>query len=385
MRVMYVAPRYHTNQIPIMKGWLEAGDEVCFVSQYSGGTEDYSVIKPVILGYSALFQVIFKGYLAVKKITGYSKENDFEFQAKFGFLPRGKFRKILQTFEPEVVILRDRSMYNVAVTTICRKQNIPCILYTQNPYLQEDDVKDDPIRRFFRSHTPQSRITPVWGSRKLEKNGISKNTWYVPFVIEPCLSPEQKEHFQHQQVQILEVGKFEIRKNHEMLLQLAEELRDKTAFHITIAGEAVTEKQRKHLEKLKDYAKQHNIQHLVTFKTNLSREQVYEEYKKADLFVLPSTREFASISQLEAMACSLPVICSDTNGTSCYVESGDNGYLFRDNDYEDFKRHVLLLVQDKDKLLTMGEKSWRLVQEKYLFTSYKKQILNVLESLKGCE
>ena len=35
MKVMYVAPRYHTNQIAIMKGWIERGDKVAF---YLGNT-----------------------------------------------------------------------------------------------------------------------------------------------------------------------------------------------------------------------------------------------------------------------------------------------------------------------------------------------------------
>ena len=52
MRFLYVAHRYHTNQAPIMKGLVEHGHEVCFISHYRGEIEDYDYITPVIAGYS---------------------------------------------------------------------------------------------------------------------------------------------------------------------------------------------------------------------------------------------------------------------------------------------------------------------------------------------
>ena len=38
------------------------------------------------------------------------------------------------------------------------------------------------------------------------------------------------------------------------------------------------------------------------------------------------------MSVLEAMAHSLPVICSDSNGTQCYIRPGENGYVFGTDD-----------------------------------------------------
>ena len=47
---------------------------------------------------------------------------------------------------------------------------------------------------------------------------------------------------------------------------------------------------------------------------------------------LPSSDEPAAVSHLEAMSHSLPVICSDSNGTRCYIRQGENGYVFRTGD-----------------------------------------------------
>ena len=381
MRVMYVAPRYHTNQIPIMKGWKEAGDEVCFVSQYRGGTEDYTVLEPIILGYSAFFRFILHLYRWIKKRMGKYRENDYNFQAKFGFLPKAAFRRLLKERRPELVILRDRSVYNIQITRECKKRGIPCLLYTQSPYLEPPEKKEDPIRHYFRSHTPAVRITPVWGTEGEKKPG----TWYVPFVIEPCQSPEEKEQSRSGKegpVRILGVGKYEPRKHHEMLIRLGAELQEqKVPFQIILAGEAVTPAQKKYLASLREEMQKQGLSGSVELKENLSRTEVYEEYRKADIFLLPSTGEFASVSQLEAMSCSLPVICSDTNGTACYVEPGENGYLFKDNDYEDFARYAVPLILDREKLKKMGQKSWELVQQKYLFSQYREVMIHILESL----
>ena len=61
MRFLYVAPRYHTNQVPIIRGLKRKGHEVCFLSQYAGKVEDYSDLTPTVIGYSGFFLFFFNG------------------------------------------------------------------------------------------------------------------------------------------------------------------------------------------------------------------------------------------------------------------------------------------------------------------------------------
>lgn len=390
MKILYVAPRFHTNQVPIMKGFLEAGDEVKFISQYQGGTEDYTVIEPVVLGYSALFNVILRLVNSLKKVTGRYRKNDFNFQAKFGFLPKRKFKRLLEKMQPDAVILRDRSVYNIAITAICKKKEIKCILYTQSPYYRVLKKDKNPIKKYFRSHTPSVEITPVLGRKAADgaKESSSagepacagENTYYVPFVIEPYLSYEKKSYFDGGQIHILGVGKYEPRKHHEMLIRIAGEFAW-LPLQVTIVGEDVTAEEHAYLQKLQESVREQGLGERVTFKCNLSREEVFREYEQADIFALPSTGEFASVSQLEAMSVSLPVICSDTNGTSCYISEGVNGYLFKDNNYDDFKEKIELLLHDKEMIKAMGKESYRLVMEEYSFANYKERLVEILKKM----
>ena len=376
MKIIYVAPRFHTNQVPIMKGWLESGDEVRFISQYAGGTEDYSVVEPTILGYSFVFRVILFFYKKWQQLRGRYRENDYNFQAKFGLLPRRKFQKIVKEFQPDMVIIRDRSLYNIAITGICKNKNICCILYTQTPLWESVNEKNDIVRRYFRSHTPMLRMTPVLGEAKKEGTIVKEGSFYIPFVIEPEMDYRERIYSMDKPIRLLDVGKYEKRKHHEYLLELALEHKDKQDIHVTIVGEAVTKEQLTFLNKLQMFVQENGIEEMITFRKNLTREEVGEEYKAADLFLLPSTGEFASVSQLEAMAYSLPVVVSSTNGTACYVEQSGNGYIFEDNSYEDFKRCAELLL-DRKRIAAMGKRSYELVEERYSFPQYKEAVLRM--------
>lgn len=48
----------------------------------------------------------------------------------------------------------------------------------------------------------------------------------------------------------------------------------------------------------------------------------------ADLFLLPSEQESFGLTALEAMACGVPVICTETGGLPEVISHGETGYLF---------------------------------------------------------
>lgn len=385
MNVMYIAPRYHTNQVPIIEGFHKAGDQVEFISQYAGGTEDYSTLEPAILGYPGYFRLVLSVYKKIKKILG-KTGSEFMFQSKFGPLPRRKFENILKEKKPEIVIMRDRSLYSIGVTSACKKAGIPALLYTQSPLWEEGEEKGGIIRWFFRSKTPKMRITPVLGNENSENARVKPGSYYVPFVMEPHMSYEEKEHFVDEKIQILGVGKYVGQKRHEMILRLAEDLKNRqpfVPFHITIVGEVVTPEQKEYIASMEKFIKEHKLEQYITLKRNFTMKQVYEEYRRTDIFVLPSKGEVASISHLEAMSCSLPVICSDSNGTACYIEQGVNGYIFNDAEYEDFRKYVEQLIDDRNKIISMGKASYGFVVERHKFENYKGKILEIEKRLRG--
>lgn len=123
------------------------------------------------------------------------------------------------------------------------------------------------------------------------------------------------------------------------------------------------------------------MEDMAVVKTNIARRDMEKEYLAADLYVIPSTLEMASVSQLEAMSYALPVIVSDTNGTACYVEVGITGLWFQDCDEEDLFRKVDEMLSDRTRMLAMGAAGYRAVAEKYDFEHYYNTIMQMRERI----
>ena len=374
MRFLYVAPRYHTNQVPIMRGLKKEGHEVCFISQYAGKMEDYTDVTPVVVGYSKLYLMLDACYM---KLMGKKDKRAGDRKIKCGFPPVFKLAKAIRESGADVAILRERSVYSVFAELLCRKYHIPTILYNQSP-LWEDRIKNDLPHRIMRALTPKVRMTPVMGTRS-EKKVIEPGAGFVPFVMEPEMAPEERMWVRDGVIRIFTIGKYETRKNQQMMIEAVEELAKRYPLHLTVAGECSTDAHRAYYDGLVKYIASHGLEDKVTLLSNLNRQEVGEEYRKADLFVIPSTLEPASISQLEAMAYSLPVICGDKNGTACYVENGINGWQFADNDKAALIEAVEKIVSDAEGMKRMGSESYRLIREKYQIGSYLQGIERLRE------
>ena len=378
MRFLYIAPRYHTNQAPIMKNLIENGHEVCFLSHYQGRIEDYSAVRPVILGYSKLFSLWESFYV---KVLHRNSSKAVDMKLKFGFPPIGKVRRKVKEFAPDIMIIRERSVYSIVTCLACKDLHIPSILYNQSP-LWEKEIKNDLAHRLVRAALPKVRMTPVMG---VEGHGHvrEEGAVFIPFVIEPKLKPELKQWFQGGKIHILCIGKYERRKNIRMLLEIFEELYQQYSLTLTVAGECSSKFHKEYKMQQEDFIEEHHLETNVTLLQNLSRNEIDGLYRQADLFVIPSTDEPASISQMEAMAFSVPVICSDTNGTACYVKDGESGYLFQDNNKEALKETILRMVSDRERMVEMGSKSYEEVENNCSFSRYYDSVLACMDKAKN--
>jgi N-acetyl-alpha-D-glucosaminyl L-malate synthase BshA len=75
----------------------------------------------------------------------------------------------------------------------------------------------------------------------------------------------------------------------------------------------------------------------------------------ADLFLLPSEKESFGLGALEAMACNVPVVASDTGGIPEVVKHGETGFLAPVGDIDAMSAYALDILRDSARLQTMGE------------------------------
>lgn len=379
MKVIYMSHRYHTNQTTIMKGWIENGHEVRFLSQYAGKIEDYAYVKPIVVGYSALFRAfdhIYINFLRRKDPTA------IDMKLKLGVPPLFKLAKYIKEFNPDLAILRERSMYTICMNAICKHYKIPTIIYNMSP-VWDNPKKMDLAHKIVWKLTPKYRITPT-NLVGIDYTGLVKdeNAYWAPYLMEPQVPPEEKTYFANDRINIFCIGKYQERKNHQMMIEAVEELLPKYDLHLTIAGEISNHFHEEYFKKVNDYVKAHKLEDRVTFLVNLNREAVAQEYKKADVYVVPSTGEPASITVIEAMAHSVPAISGSDNGTASYIDYGKTGYVFEDNNKADLKDKLEKIICDRENLVKMGAAGYRHVKDNFQFRNYYGQIEEILKRLK---
>lgn len=116
---------------------------------------------------------------------------------------------------------------------------------------------------------------------------------------------------------------------------------------------------------LKDLCKQLNIVDQVTFTGKVQHNEVISYYQQMDVFCNLSEYESFGVSIIEAMACELPVVATETGGAKDIIVSSELGMLVGVNSLDGATKVILQLVNDADLRNKIGKKSRAHVLEKY--------------------
>lgn len=153
---------------------------------------------------------------------------------------------------------------------------------------------------------------------------------------------------------ILFVGKFRYYKGLEILIEAMKKIDG----HLLIVGTGKPER------KLKAQTSTAALRGKVTFLGEVSDEEVVVHLKSCDVLVLPSTlrSEAFGIVQLEAMACKKPVISTELETGTSYVNvHGETGLVVPPNDAAALARAIQNLLSDPGLGKEYGEAGARRV------------------------
>lgn len=348
MKILFIAPRMHTNQYPILKGLVDSGIDVRFYCFFEGATEDHSVTKPLLLKKSLISRLLC--WINKKRYN----PSDAETKNLKVFMP-GIFNviKILKHEKPDLIIARERSKCNAIVSLVCkllRFKNI--IIYNQAPvHVEYKGWKN-------RIFSPV-RYTPVKVINEKQEI-VSKapaHTYFMPFVYE-C-ADNVKHYPQHgDKIEILDVGKYRDYKNHFILVDAAFLLIKKgiLSFNITIVGQVTNQSEKEYYDSLLKYVSEKNLDNYVSLKHSIPYSEMNSLYSKSDILVLPSKKEVAGMVVIESMANGLCTISTDNNGTACYVLESGGGDLFNHKSAEDLaeklQKYIInpIMLQDAGRM-----------------------------------
>lgn len=166
-------------------------------------------------------------------------------------------------------------------------------------------------------------------------------------------------------LKIICVARLIKRKGINYLLEALGDLKNED-FILTIIGDG------KEKESLKKLAKNLKIRNKVKFLGSIPHQKIVKYYQENDLFILPSLNEGMSNTILEAMACGLPIITTNTGGSSELVCR--NGFIVSKTSVKELKEAIMEYIKASSSLREHGiqsrkraeEMSWQRISNEYL-------------------
>lgn len=228
--------------------------------------------------------------------------------------------------------------------------NLPVIttLHGTDITLVGRDKSYEPVVTF--SISQSDGVTAVSESLKqdtFDHFNITNDIEVIPnFVDLKKFSKQKKEHFRaaicpNDEKLLVHTSNFRAVKRVEDVVRVFHEVRKVVPAKLLLVGDGP---ERHNME---DFCRELGNCNDVRFLGKL--EQVEEVLSISDIFLMPSEKESFGLAALEAMACEVPVISSNTGGIPELNIHGYSGFLSEVGDIEDMTRNSLTIL-DNDNL-----------------------------------
>lgn len=321
MKILFVAPRYHTNQVHIVRTLQKCGHEIFFHVALQGATEDYSLIKPEVLPESRVS-------VQLRSWFGDGGVNKKRYFPK----PIAYWRKFKE-LAPDIVIIRIHGfVFSYIAAFYARLSGSRVVFYQQMDTDKLDRLFNTSSLKSFLRKTKfyflLSVFSAAWMTPLQAKDNKPKvlpsRCYYVPFSV--MINERQKKC--SEKIKILVIGKYEKRKNHLLMVKAVSELNEKYNFVVSFVGEASSDFHKMQKHSVVKEIERLSLEKVILIRNSVNFSEINDLYEEHDIFVLPASYEPASISVLEALGQGLPTICSDTCGTKTYIQNDVNGFVF---------------------------------------------------------
>jgi glycosyltransferase EpsD len=154
--------------------------------------------------------------------------------------------------------------------------------------------------------------------------------------------------FGTEQFLVLYVAEFIPRKNHQFIIEALPQLNKSIPnLKVIFIGRGEV------LEMCRSLTQALGVQDAVQFLG--FRSDVAKFAQIADVAVSASKHEGLGIALLEQMRCGVPVVASDDRGHREFIENGETGFLFKQNDQKSFLQSLRRLYEDEALSERIGE------------------------------
>ena len=304
-----------------------------------------------------------------------SLHNPFRVSQRFLLYPRFKVLQALKDFGPDIIHTHEPFMLGKLGLEHARRSDIPILLTLhQLPWFAATYLPDWKVIRSMTesilwryarrmsqrcsaviapSQTVSDLITSRTGVQTVTiSNGISLQVFQSPSPMEDQTAIRARLGLPSGVPVILHVGRLDIDKNVERVVQAAVPVLQKTDAHLLIVGDGRQKNQ------LTEQCEMLNITDRVHFPGYISlHEGLPEIYRLASVFITASEIEVQSLVLLEAIASGLPIVAVRATFVPEVVRDGVNGFLAESGDVDRLSRSLTFLLKHPELREEMGKHS----------------------------
>jgi glycosyltransferase involved in cell wall biosynthesis len=292
---------------------------------------------------------------------------------RFTYFAQHEIDRIFKEFKPDVIHVHNPYDIGRSLMKISHRSGVPIV--ATNHLMPENTLYNIPIpglanwsvtESFFwnylvKFHNRASFVTSPTATavNLLVKHGlkaphrpVSNGIDLTEYSAGPDTADVQKLYHLPENLPILlYTGRLDGEKRMDIWLKSLPLILKEVKMHAVIVGSGNAE------ASMKQLASELGVIEHVTFTGKVPHDHIQGFYRIADCFAISSPAELQSIVTLEAMATSDPVVAVDVAALPELCHDGENGFLFKENDFAGMAAGVIKILKDKALREKMGKAS----------------------------
>ena len=170
----------------------------------------------------------------------------------------------------------------------------------------------------------------------------------------------------HDDFKIIFVGSVTDRKNPDLIVRAISKLDHEISLEIIGPTPNKT-----YLNELKESISNSRHKENISLTPFIPIDKLINKYSNANLFILPSKSEGLGRVVIEAQATACPVLVSSNTGAVDLIIDNETGYIFENNNLNDLKNKIELIINQYEQALQIGINSKSFVDQNHTIENFK--------------
>lgn len=294
----------------------------------------------------------------------------------------------IRAAKPDVVYVHEEpwSLAAAQVARVCRSLKTPFLCYTMQNIVKRYPWPFSAIEKHMHRNAAALIALSEEVRDVLHYKGFSGKSPLLALSCDlslfyPGTSPELRKKLGLQGTVIGYMGRFVTEKGLDTLVEALARLRQQhpeRPLTALIIGSGSAE------EALKQQVADAGLGEQVIFPGSIPHILAGDYMRCLDIFVIPSKTTAAWKEQfgrviIEAMACEIPVVGSDSGQIPYLIHDAGGGLVFAEGDQEDLASKLLTLLDDPELRVRLGKAGAASVQDRYTHSAIAQQLFQILE------